>query len=78
MIPADWKDTFKNNSYKIQFPKDISSMFNYVFYDTIIDKNYTYIPYSIDPYITLLSADKITEKDFDIDTLKEFSLISSD
>lgn len=78
MIPADWKDTFKTNSYKIQFPKDISSMFNYVFYDAIKENDYTYIPYAIDPYITLVSKDKVTEKDLDMDILKQFSLISSD
>jgi hypothetical protein len=52
MIPTEWINSFKDDAYKFSFSTDISSKFNYLFYDYINAEDYTYIPYAIDPYVT--------------------------
>jgi hypothetical protein len=54
LISTDIINTFEPYWLKLQFKQDISSFFSYVF-KNIFDKNYTFIPYTIDPYISLVS-----------------------
>lgn len=77
MVPLDWINTFKSYWYKVEFKKDISPVFNYVFYDYIRDNNYTLIPYSIDPLVTLY-ADNVfsNDKSLTIDDIKNSILVS--
>lgn len=79
MVPTDWINSFENNWFKVDFKNDISQLFSYIFYDHIKSKKYTFIPYSIDPFVTLISKDiSMGDRWFDLDKLKEISLISAE
>lgn len=79
LIPTDWLDTFKDNWYKLNFSKDISPLFNYIFYDYIKHKDYTFIPYGIDPMVTYVADDSFIKNDtISLQDLKNIIYISDE
>lgn len=78
MMSTDMIDTFSSNSFKLEFKQELSSFFSYVFKD-LFSKNYTFIPYTIDPYISLVSdSANITnsEDEINLKNIKNEILIS--
>lgn len=54
LVPTDWMRSFEDHSLKMDFTKDISMMFTSQFYDHIKADKYTMIPFSLDPFVTLM------------------------
>lgn len=57
MIPTTRLTDYSNYAHKLEFAQNnVSWLFNRIFADLVDNKDYTYIPYSIDPFVTIAKS----------------------
>lgn len=80
MIKTDNIKSYEKYWIKLEFKNSISSMMNYIFYELIENKDYTFIPYSIDPLVTFVSENfsKTFNWNLEFNDLKEYILLNTD
>ena len=78
LVPSIRLDSLKMYWYKLDFgDTNVSSFFNYMFSEYINNDDYTFIPYGIDPFVTYIKNNNITERSsIDFSDIKENVLIS--
>ncbi len=53
LVPTNWLDSFTNRWYYIPFKNSIAPLFHPLFRTRVDHKWFTYVPYALDPYVTL-------------------------
>ena len=79
MLPSMWFDSFSEDMYKFDFSNpSLKSLFHHVFYETISNSDYSIIPHSIDPAITLINKSSFWNDIFrlDLNTIKRYILMN--
>lgn len=79
MIPTTQINNYSSFAYKLKFSQsNVAWLFNRIFSDLIDNEDYTYIPYSVDPFVTIAKSWLYDEnKPLTLSKIKETVLTSN-